>query len=297
MSDITIITPTVLCKVDWYSFTFPTSSPYETCGEDTVADIMERLDRVLLGLWKPVIRGHGWEVQKGRGFYQHAIVDDDSKVRMSFGNVNPHVYVECSGQACSYLRSAGILNDLIELTGDRASRIDFAADFECDVKPQDFIVKAHCPAYKGRGFITSEQGDTFYIGSRKSKRMLRVYRYHAPHPRSHLLRCEAEYKGAAAKAAVKALLSNGEAVATQRALAPFGLQHELYLSANFETSKIVSKPSDRAGIGTWQWLEKQVKPALLKLAADEPQELQAWLRSIIEQTDAQHGTLDGFPMP
>lgn len=288
MTPADIIAPQVDCKVDWYSFTFPTGRTYENIGAETITGIMEQIDAALLGLWQPIIGGHRWEVQKARGFYQYAIVDDESKIRMSVGNINPHVYIECSGQACDYLRTRGVLYDLIDFTRDRASRVDLCADFKTDVQPQDFIVNADCPAYKGRGSIVSEQGNTVYIGSRKGERMLRVYRYHDPHPRSKLLRAEAEYKGAAAKAAAARIVEVGEALATQEALAPFGLQHPLYLSAQFEQSKIRSKRSDKAGIGTWQWLEKQVRPALMNLAKDEPQELLAWLDTLQNEIDQAH---------
>lgn len=266
-------------KIDWYSFTLPLRGIPGGAGEETIKHIDLFLELALGTNWMPVTGGHIWEIEKGRGFYQFRIREANSKVAVSWGDVNPHVYIECSGQACSYLNSAGTLENLIKETANRTSRIDFAVDIETDVDPEIFIVNNKRQAFKSGGNIFSEDGKTCYIGSRKSERYARVYRYHAPHPRSHLLRAEAEYKGDAAKVAALCVVSEGIKEACLAAHLPFQWVHPVWRPDNSTFSKLPARKYDTEQASTVRWLYGTVAQSLLKAHQDGLVDLREWLVS------------------
>jgi hypothetical protein len=266
----------MLCKVDWLAFTIPMPSPTDGAGGETMAHIHKIITSYFGSCWPPVARPENWKLEQGRGFYTCRVFDDESKIRLSWGNVNAHVYVEFGGQSCDYVRATTGWYDLLEKVRTRTSRIDFAVDIECDIKPHDFIVNNDREAFKTTGFIKSENGETVYVGSRKSERMVRVYRYFIPHPRSHLLRCEAEYKGDAAKAGVAAVLLRGETQACLDAHFPFQWVHPVWKVDLARASPIAAKRSDREGISTLRWLTAAVAPSLVKAHRSGLLDVHAW---------------------
>lgn len=256
------------CKIDWVSFSVPLPSPTEGRGEGTWEGIQMIVDAVLGGLWQPIAGGHSWQFYEHRGFYHTRVFDEDSKISAFWGNTNAHVHIECGGQACDYIRSAGLWEDFLCKVAARTSRIDFAVDFETDVQPQDFIVNNERKTFKAGGHIFSEEGETCYVGSWKGERFARVYRYHEPHPRAKMLRAEVVMKGDYAKSAMKAVLEDGEKTATLRAHKPFQWLHPLWQPHAAAQSKISATRHDKTASGTLKWLIETVAPALAKASSD-----------------------------
>lgn len=226
------------------------------------------IDRDLSGIWQPIVGRHFWEEEKAFGFYNAAMGDLDIPISVRWGSADGHYHIQITGQACAYIRGLGALEKLAEIVGARASRIDLCIDLETDLQVQDFIDNGHNPAFKTSGFIHSATGDTAYVGSRKSQRMCRVYRYHAPHPRSPFLRLEAEYKGAAAKRILHFFqedTSITEQDLVDIALEPFDFKHPILkgqMPLNFVLPPVSGKLRDG---GSLQWLVKQVLPAMLNM--------------------------------
>lgn len=217
--------PTPLAKIDWYSFTLPTAGPLEGSGPDVMAAVNYSLQQAFTPIVDPVSMDGTWRIDPAKGFYAFRATHVTSKLAVSWGAVNSHVFVEMAGMCCDWFRASRSLQSVIELTYQRVSRIDCAIDLVTPVLPETFVEAGHAKRFADSlGNIKSLTGHTFYVGSRKSDRCARVYRYASPHPRSHLLRIEAEFKGKAARELAKVLYNRGELEAIRSAHAVFEWQ-------------------------------------------------------------------------
>lgn len=210
------------CKIDWYSFTLPCPAGYVGDGIETLSAINQMLQAVFGSSLDPLQPGPLWSITPAKGFYQFRATHEASKLSASWGEVNAHVFVELPGQACSWTREADIFDRVVRQTHARASRVDAAIDITTTTLPYQFLSAGHALRFtESGGNMRSKQGDTIYVGNRKSDRMARVYRYAPPHPRSHLLRVETEFKGKAARALGAVLASDGTLEAVRAAHAVF----------------------------------------------------------------------------
>jgi len=210
--------PTLLAKIDWYSFTVPTVTPLSSTGQETY-DVINQILAALFGASIDPLEPVGaWTLSPAKGFYSWRAVHVGSRLTVSWGEVNSHVFIELSGQACTWAKEAAVFERMVKMTADRASRVDAAIDIVTAMTPEQFVFAGHAERFSDSlGNIKSKTGETFYVGSRKSDRCARVYRYAEPHPRSRLLRVEAEYKGAAARILAQVLSESGETEAVRRA--------------------------------------------------------------------------------
>jgi hypothetical protein len=251
-------------KIDYITYTVPCATYFEMGDLD---DVQRALDIFadFSGSWAIPIRGrHEWEVYKAKGFYHTRVFHEDSKVSVSFGNVNRHVYVEIGGQACDFIRGQGSIENLLQRIGTRASRLDFAVDMETEMSVSEFIVNRQGQSFKAGGNIFSEDGETSYVGSWKGERFARVYRYHEPHPRAKLLRAEVVLRGNYAKQALKLVLSEGEVSAAMSAHEPFKWTSPVWQPSVVTQSRIISQRSDKQDAGTVRWLMGDVVSAIVK---------------------------------
>lgn len=268
-------------KIDWLSFTIPLPTP-QYSGTDAAWEHVHELIRLNIGdVWSPIFDCGDWQVQQGRGVYQAARVDAKTEVRLSIGDVNADVYVECSGVACERVRSAGCFYDIFQCKEVRFSRIDLACDFDTNIDVEDIIRKGYKKSIKSRADYRTVQGDTTYIGSRKSERMLRVYRYHKPHPRSHLLRFEVEIKGDSAKQLAPQITESSCAEVCFSALKAFELRHELVANALATASPLKARQYDKAKKGRMRWLMTQVLPAIVKAHKEGDIDVSEWFETFV----------------
>lgn len=208
----------MLAKIDWYSFTIPLRAVLEGTGPDTLGAINHVLGQLPVSSIDPVAADGTWRLDAAKGFYSQRGTHLTSGMFLSWGGVNPHLFMEFPGQACDYLRATGEFTALVTATWERASRIDAAIDIATGCKPEAFVKAGHAKRFENtHGHVVSEQGETCYVGNRKSDRCARVYRYAPPHPRSPLLRVEAEYKGKAARILAEVLAREGELAAVRSA--------------------------------------------------------------------------------
>lgn len=265
--------------IDWFSFIIPTSAPFTHMLNVSMQQVLELAEQHLKDWWSPIAGKGVWQVQHGRQPYKWRIANTDTKVTLSWGHVNPHIYVEISGQACQNISAGRKLEELAEQECMRASRIDFAMDIETDVQPADFIVNMDGKRFKSRSNITSENGNTVYIGSRKSERLCRIYRYHAPHPRHKLLRVEVELKGEAAKLAASEVNRRGLIETVKEVNRPFGWSHPLWEQQDGDAPRIAARAARKERANTVRWIYGSVSDALRRSILDGSLDLQQWLQS------------------
>ena len=148
------------------------------------------------------------DVQSGRAPYKQSIVFDWG-ARLYYNQNLPHALLEISGIGCKALRSFSLMEAFLSFALDRITRVDLAVDVDCDTQPIEIITAGISGRFKSLSQITSDTGDTVYIGSRKSDKFLRVYRYAEPHPRHKLLRYEFVFKKKIAQPLMGAFISSG----------------------------------------------------------------------------------------
>jgi hypothetical protein len=254
----------MFCLVDWFSFTVPLPAPIGGGGGDTFSLIYNIANESSGGLIDEALSLCNWSVSSGHGFYNVRYYVEGQGVSVSAGEVNAHALFEFSGVGCELLRSKQLLYPLIHAFADRATRVDLAVDMCTEVSPVQFVASSRCDRFKSRGSQNSPTGETEYIGSRKGERMARVYRYYPPHPRSHLLRAEVEYKGQAARVLADMLNEASLISVTLGAHEPFGWQHPAWTPGDFEASKLSFSRADKEAASTQRWLTSAVIPAVVR---------------------------------
>ena len=121
---------------------------------------------------------------------------------------------------------------------------------------------------RASGYQNSESGETCYVGSQKSDRYARVYRYNPPHPRADLLRIEHVFRrDYAKKVAAEVINSSVEAIAASAGLA-FGWAHETWDVSQDQSVDISIIHEKRATGKTVFWLIDSCASAFKRLCAD-----------------------------
>jgi hypothetical protein len=252
--------------IDWYSFTFETTPLKEgnawMLGQVLTDSLSDAIGGALMSsLWGAL----GTVPMRGRAPYAMRWDAQEGGISV-FGSPSlPHALVEISGTGCERLRGYGVLDSLIAATASSCSRLDLAADMPCSERPSTFITAANVDRFVSRSVWESGDGETCYLGSMKSERYARVYRYNPPHPRSHLLRAEHVFRKRAAKAAVDLLLSDGIHALTVACGAFYGWQSENWQTVEMDTApELGSGQTRKKQKNTAYWLYTQVAHALKK---------------------------------
>lgn len=207
-----------------------------------------------------------WTDAPARGVYEKGVWFPDIGIAYFEGGKSETCLVQITGQGCELLRQQGVLQDVCRAWEDRITRIDVAADFTCDVEPQDFAYAHSNARFKVTQFIDKNSGTTFYVGSKQSDRFARVYRYRDPHPRSAQLRCEVQFSGKQAKFAVSNILKTSVLEVFGQIGNTIGWNHPVYVQG-LSNEKIRSAPRPTTKGNTIFWLYKAVLPSLRKQAA------------------------------
>ncbi|HET9328868.1 MAG TPA: hypothetical protein VFQ05_19045 [Candidatus Eisenbacteria bacterium] len=263
--------------VDWYTYTFKLPSSHGGVGRassEYILDLMRTYEwyRKFEAETSPTYQ------IKEKGIYGvGGIVDTKSELSIFWGDINTHAIVACSGRACSVIFNGAGGYELIRETHNFATRCDLAIDFESDIDVVLWVVNKKKVAVKTCSHIVSEKGETRYIGSRKSERFLRIYRYNHPHPRAHLLRCELELKGKKAKAVCARFkdMTAYEVICAE--FEPFLSENPLFQPALATPPPARALRKERTSIGRLRWLELTVAPALHKAHDEGIIDLSEWL--------------------
>lgn len=192
----------------------------------------------------------------------------------------PHALVEFSGKGCQWLRDNNLLAGMLAYSESRMTRIDVAQDIP-DVTPRQIAKMGVSGRFRSRSWMTSDKGDTWYIGSPKSERMCRVYRYNKPHPRARLCRIEVVYRKQYAKILASEIINNGLDKAGRGAIMAFEFEHpevkRIAKGGVVPETVTVNKTSAK----TEMWLRAQCAPAFKRLVREGVIEApEAWLREV-----------------
>lgn len=213
--------------------------------------------------------GGEWEKnERSRAPYTDAWALPDRNVTLFASPNLTHCCVEISGQGCETLISEGLLDKVLQSCAERVTRLDIATDIETETLPSEFVRQVSHERMRTSGHVLSDTGETCYVGSQKSERYARVYRYNEPHPRSKLLRVEAVFrKDYAKKVAAEIIGTSLESVTVAAGLA-FGWIHPAWQTSGVEGADL-SLVRERGNTGTTVfWLVNSVAPAFKRLCAD-----------------------------
>lgn len=210
--------------------------------------------------------GGKWEQnERSRAPYTDAWKLADCGITLFASQTLSHCTVEISGQGCETLIAKGLLNSVLQSVHSRCTRIDIASDIDTKTSPDEFIARLSHKRMRSDGAQNSASGQTRYVGSMKSERFARVYRYNPPHPRAHLLRIEHEFRRDYAKrVAAEILMSGIENVATAAGKA-FGWAHSDWDLKEDTNADISIVAAERNAGKTIFWLVNSVAPAFKKL--------------------------------
>lgn len=179
-----------------------------------------------------------------------------------------HACIEISGQGCERLIAMETLGAVLESSGERVTRIDIASDIETAIMPDEFVAQVSHERMRASGYQKSETGETAYVGSQKSDRYARVYRYAEPHPRSKLLRVEHVFRRDYAKKVAHACAQSGVDSVARAAGDAFGWSHAVWKPEGNNDTDISTVGAERKMGKTVFWLVHSVAPAFRRLIAE-----------------------------
>lgn len=173
-----------------------------------------------------------------------------------------------NGAACEMLRKIGrdAERQVLLQVSVSGSRLDLATDITTVLPVREVEQAGWSKRITSNSFISSQRGDTLYVGARSSGAFARVYRYAAPHPRHALLRVEHELKKEQARAVAQIARDHGVLAAQRSVAAKFDYKHPI-IKRTFEgtTRAIVTERHERELAKTEAWLITQCAPAFQRL--------------------------------
>jgi len=254
--------------IDWITFTIPMI--YFDESDEAYANAIKNGFMDMFGADLVAnIFGANWEkMERARAPYKDTWSIRERGVSLYASPNLTHATVEISGEGCERIIAVDRMEAVLEKCALRITRIDVATDIETSTQPSEFVEIVSHDRMRASGRQSSETGETCYVGSKKSDRYARVYRYYAPHPRAHLLRIEHVFRRKYAKSVAKAILDTSITAAAAAAGKAFGWAHsEWDLEAQELADISITSPERNAG-GTVTWLVRSVAPAIRRLIAD-----------------------------
>jgi len=254
-----------MLRIDWISFTLDIGSEEGRAVyrlPDLIAGGLSQLDPDLpewLGLYDAHVP-HG-----GRAPYTHSWTFLDGGVSIFASPVVPHALVEISGKGLTALYDKDIATDVLALATPRLSRIDIAHDIATETRPIEFCSQRSGKKFSSRSEVVSQSGETVYIGSKKSDRYARVYRYNPPHPRAHLLRIEYCIKGMQSRVTAQNVLEHGIQSVAMALGEQFGWTHSDFVLEEALGIELPSWRPERREGKTVSWLYGTVARSVVKL--------------------------------
>ena len=255
--------------VDWVSFTINVEQDLSNGvtvlrSWDNFLDAFEKFSPEMYWYFVSNI-SQGWKPSRGRSPYSHSWSNSAGFV-VFYSPKLPHALIEITGTGCDRLRKENFMNRVLHTVKHRVTRLDFAVDVECDTKPSEVVEDGINGRFKSKSNIISETGETQYVGSRKSDRYLRIYRYNEPHPRHKLMRYEFVFKKQLARDMLQSYVAgqfNDERMMAYCGHA-FGIEHDTF-STTAEPIPTHIYRKERENAGTLRWIVSQCAPAFKKL--------------------------------
>ena len=256
-------------KIDWVSF----SLPLET-------DILSPDDLFQVADFKLQALGSGWYEQakrrgicehvNGRAPYRFALASADGGLRIFGGGPTETILYEFSGRGCDGMDDYAATSRLLSRVAERITRLDYAVDVRTGALPSDVSNACDTGHFRSISQIKSDTGETVYLGSPKSDRFSRIYRYNPPHPRHELIRLEFVFRRALAKSASQHYVNAGSwASFTALCGNTWGITHPIWQPEVETDERLTTESRSKASDKTVHWLYKQVAPALRRLIRED----------------------------
>jgi hypothetical protein len=244
-------------RIDWLSFTLPVENEY--APHRGVHKIQDTLAGAGLNHVLALYSGN-WVQDRGRSPYALSLSHQGVVI---YAGKPSTILIEIQGEGC--FRLGLPIEGLLKRFSQRVTRIDLASDMTCNTDPETFVEYADKQRMRTSAVIRSDTGTTVYIGSRKSERYARVYRYSEPHPRASDLRCEMVFRGKYAKAVADFVARNGVQAAIVAYGDTYGWKHPEWTPETLESPLEAQIPLIRKSQnGTVRWLIAQAAPAFRK---------------------------------
>lgn len=264
--------------IDWISFSVLIPERKDRTEKETLNDVgaalfdlADDMD-ILLGM------DRGMKFGAGRKPYSASVQLLETGATIFYHPKLNHATVEIPGTACERYIAAGYLDFILEAARHRVTRVDVAVDMEVKTEPKEFTdARSHQRMRNGSEF-NEDSGKTVYVGSFKSDRFARVYRWNAPHERSHLLRSEFVMRGNYARLAAQEIIEKGlnwYAAALGNA---FGWAHTDWQPDTMTSEKPATYKSDRPEGKTLFWLNDTIAPLLARLHNDGAIDIVEWVQ-------------------
>jgi len=255
--------------VDWITFTMPMIY----LGVDTPTAYADAIRRGFMDMFGEKLVaaafGGGWRKgDRGRAPYTDSWQLDTHGITLFASETLTHCCVEISGKGCEKLISLDQLRSVLQHSMARVTRIDIACDILSETKPTDFIEQVTHERMRASGHYVSETGETCYVGSQKSERYARVYRYNKPHPRSHLLRAEHVFRRAVARQVAHEITSGGLEPVVRECGNVWGWNADCWEPAKGQSANIRVATHGQDNGKTVFWLVSSVAPAFKRLLRD-----------------------------
>jgi hypothetical protein len=256
-------------QIDWLSIVLPLVPLGEGSDEGYITQAIERtisneIGEAISGALFSQLEPLGY----GRAPYTGGWKDDTKGVTVWAGGTCPHFCIEFTGKGLAYLRWASLEFDVLQAFSSFLSRIDVAIDLDQGVEPQEFLKYRKGGKQLTNANLSSPSGNTCYVGSMHSERYMRVYRYNAPHPRSHLLRLEMVFRRSYAKQVGAQILALGLDAVAKTGLEDFGFIDLVDFEENTPAADLTIYRPERNGGKTLRWIITQVAHAYKKLVKD-----------------------------
>jgi len=254
--------------VDWVTFTM--SMVYVDERQEAYADAIRYGFEDMFGLQLLADAfGGQWEKnERSRAPYTDAWKLSGGEITLFASPNLTHCCVEISGKGCETLISKDLLYKVLQSAHSRVTRLDVACDIETQTAPSEFVKQVNHERMRTSGQVISDTGETCYVGSQKSERYARVYRYNAPHPRAHLLRVEHVFRKDYAKKVAQAILTSDITQVAKSSGDAFGWCHKDWQVGDVDGVDLsVVKERGSTG-GTVFWLVHSVAPAFKRLVQE-----------------------------
>lgn len=270
--------------IDWLSFTLETPvEPTDLADLYHIAKGVINDDAKEMG--KGIFNGKGFEAGPSRPPYALALLREDHGCAIYGRSHTSTILVELSGRGCEYFRQPTFAYEHLAPIAERVTRLDIAGDVRTDTRPADFCNERENDRFRSISFIRSDAGETVYVGSAKSDRFCRVYRYNPPHPRSDLLRCEFVLRRGYSKTAVLDIVeADGLETYIARLGNSWGFRHRDW-QPSVQTEERAQAPIvTRRDEDTVRWLYSQCVPAIRRCLMTGALDFAEFVETIYDQS-------------
>lgn len=249
--------------IDYFSFSVPITSlmtQWEVADRLEMGNLFDDRTSDLLELFATQ---KNWREFNISGRFPRMVRFDDIGITYMEGDKADVSLVQVSGQGCAWLRNQGLLDNVVGVWADRTTRIDIAVDIETSTDPESFARNLSNNRFKTSSHEKTVTGTTWYVGSYKSDRFVRVYRYSDEMLRGNTLRIEYQFGNGQAKHCAQKCYDEGVFNVAVELGTLYGWRCPDY---NLEKAdvKFKSSPRPKTRAGKEFWLYQQVLPSLIK---------------------------------